>query len=59
MNLSVMLTRMQDLSFVWSECLEAFTVAISILVVAVPEGLPMMITVVLSSNMKKMLKNGQ
>jgi len=58
MNLHVMLTRMQDFSFVWSECLAAMTMAISILVVAVPEGLPMMITVVLSSNMQKMMKNG-
>ena len=31
---------------------------ISLLVVAVPEGLPMMITVVLASNMKKMSKSG-
>ena len=58
MNPAVMWARMQDFSFVWSECLKAMTMAISILVVAVPEGLPMMITVVLSSNMKKMLKNG-
>jgi len=58
MNPAIMWTRMQDFSFVWSECLTAMTMAISILVVAVPEGLPMMITVVLSSNMKKMLKNG-
>jgi len=58
MNLSVMWLRMQDLSFVWSECLAALTMAISILVVAVPEGLPMMITVVLSSNMKKMMESG-
>ena len=58
MQLSVMLERIRDLSFVWRECLHAFTMAISIIVVAVPEGLPMMITVVLSSNMKKMMKNG-
>lgn len=58
MNLSIMWARMQDFSFVWSECLSAVTMAISILVVAVPEGLPMMITVVLSSNMRKMMKNG-
>ena len=57
-NLSIMWTRLQDLPFVWSECLSAITMAISILVVAVPEGLPMMITVVLSSNMRKMMKNG-
>ena len=33
----------------------AATIAVSIIVMAVPEGLPMMITVVLSTNMKKML----
>lgn len=35
----------------------AVTLAITVIVVAVPEGLPMMITVVLSSNMKRMLKD--
>jgi len=58
MNPAVMWVRMQDVSGVWAECVAAVTMAISILVVAVPEGLPMMITVVLSSNMKKMMKNG-
>ncbi|MGM9647824.1 MAG: calcium-translocating P-type ATPase, PMCA-type [Eubacteriales bacterium] len=38
--------------------LHCLTLAITLIVVAVPEGLPMMITVVLSSNMKKMLKDG-
>ena len=33
----------------------ALTLMITVIVVAVPEGLPMMITVVLSANMKKML----
>ncbi|MBR3198416.1 MAG: calcium-translocating P-type ATPase, PMCA-type [Bacilli bacterium] len=37
--------------------LHALTLSVTIIVVAVPEGLPMMITLVLSSNMKKMLKN--
>lgn len=37
--------------------LEALTLCVSIIVVSVPEGLPMMITLVLSSNMKRMLKN--
>lgn len=35
----------------------AVTLAISVIVVAIPEGLPLMITVVLSSNMKRMLKD--
>lgn len=37
--------------------LDALTLCVSIIVVSVPEGLPMMITLVLSSNMKRMLKN--
>lgn len=40
-----------------SELLHAFTLGISVVVVAVPEGLPMMITVVLSSNMIRMQKH--
>ena len=37
--------------------LYSLTLSVTIIVVAVPEGLPMMITLVLSSNMKRMLKN--
>lgn len=37
--------------------LYALTLSVTIIVVAVPEGLPMMITLVLSSNMKRMLRN--
>ena len=40
-----------------SHILYALTLSVTIIVVAVPEGLPMMITLVLSSNMKRMLKN--
>ena len=50
--------RITDPSFALPHLIRALSVAISILVVAVPEGLPMMITVVLSSNMKKMLRSG-
>nr|MBE6545534.1 calcium-translocating P-type ATPase, PMCA-type [Oscillospiraceae bacterium] len=37
--------------------LNAFTLMITVVVVAAPEGLPMMITVVLSANMKRMLRD--
>ena len=37
--------------------LDAMTLCVTIIVVSVPEGLPMMITLVLSSNMKRMLKD--
>ena len=35
----------------------ALTLSVTIIIVSVPEGLPMMITLVLSSNMKRMLKD--
>ena len=37
--------------------IRALTLMITVIVVAVPEGLPMMITVVLSANMKRMVKD--
>ena len=40
-----------------SHVLYALTLCVTIIVVAVPEGLPMMITLVLSSNMKRMVKD--
>ena len=40
-----------------SYILYTLTLSVTIIVVAVPEGLPMMITLVLSSNMKRMLKD--
>lgn len=43
--------------FMLGHVLYAMTLSVTIIVVAVPEGLPMMITLVLSSNMKRMLKN--
>lgn len=58
MNPQISLERLHDVRFLIPELIQALTLAISIVVVAVPEGLPMMITVVLSSNMKRMLKAG-
>lgn len=50
--------RLRDVKYIFSSFVSAVTLGVSALVVAVPEGLPMMITVVLSSNMKRMLKSG-
>ena len=58
MNTAVILGKIKNPAFAIPALIRALTVAISILVVAVPEGLPMMITVVLSSNMKRMLRSG-
>lgn len=41
-----------------SRALHALTLAVTIAVVAAPEGLPMMVAVVLSSNTRRMLKSG-
>lgn len=53
----IILSRITDWRFVASSIIRAITIAITVIVVSVPEGLPMMITVVLSSNMKRMLKD--
>ena len=58
MNPTAALSKLRDIRYSLPEFITAFTMAISIVVVAVPEGLPMMITVVLSSNMKRMLRSG-
>lgn len=42
---------------IFQHLIYALTLSVTIIVVSVPEGLPMMITLVLSSNMKRMLKN--
>lgn len=57
MDISKTVTLLKDLRFTSGEILHALTLGISIVVVAVPEGLPMMITVVLSANMRKMMKH--
>lgn len=46
-----------DFSLIFAYILHALTLAVTVIVVSVPEGLPMMVTLVLSSNMKRMLKN--
>ena len=43
--------------FVLAELLHAFTLGLTVVVMAVPEGLPMMIAVVLSSNIKRMVRD--
>lgn len=43
--------------FTFNEILAAATLVVSVIVMAVPEGLPMMITVVLSANMRAMMKD--
>jgi len=48
---------LQNFPVMMDHLIYALTLSVTIIVVAVPEGLPMMITLVLSSNMKRMLKS--
>ena len=56
-DINKILFTLSDTSLLFAYFLEALTLAVTIIVVSVPEGLPMMITLVLSSNMKRMLKD--
>ena len=57
MNFASALADLSQISICFPRILHALTLATAVIVMAVPEGLPMMITVVLSSNMLKMLKD--
>ena len=56
-NLDLIRATISNFPLMFNYILYALTLSVTIIVVAVPEGLPMMITLVLSSNMKRMLKN--
>ncbi len=49
--------KLTDTPYLLSQLLHAFTLGLTVIVVAVPEGLPMMIAVVLSSNIRKMIRD--
>ena len=54
---AIILLKLTDLPYLATQLLHAFTLALTVLVVAVPEGLPMMVAVVLSSNVKRMIRD--
>lgn len=56
-QLGKIIATVSDISLLFAYLLHALTLSVTIIVVSVPEGLPMMVTLVLSSNMKRMLKN--
>lgn len=56
-NIGKIIATVSDISLLFAYILHALTLSVTIIVVSVPEGLPMMVTLVLSSNMKRMLKN--
>lgn len=51
------LARLSDFPFMASLCLRALMLGLTVVVVAVPEGLPMMIAVVLSANIRRMVRD--
>lgn len=56
-SVPAILADLSHLGTVFDHLLHALTLAVTMIVVAVPEGLPMMITVVLSANMRRMLRD--
>ena len=57
LEMARVLETLRNLPVLLEHLLHAATLGITVVVVAVPEGLPMMITVVLSSNMLRMLRD--
>ncbi len=55
-NIDLIIETITNFRVMMNYLIYALTLAVTIIVVAVPEGLPMMITLVLSRNMKKMIK---
>lgn len=56
-DITAIISSIRDYKSTFSTLIRALTLMITVVVVAAPEGLPMMITVVLSANMKKMLSD--
>lgn len=56
-NLDIIIPLLKDPKFMLDNLIYALTLAVTIIIVCVPEGLPMMVALVLSSNMKRMLKS--
>ncbi|SHI09512.1 plasma-membrane calcium-translocating P-type ATPase [Sporobacter termitidis DSM 10068] len=56
-QLDVIIRSLETPKELFGYLVHAATLAISVIVVAIPEGLPLMITIVLSSNMKRMMKD--
>ncbi len=53
----IVLSKVQDFHYLFEHLLHAFMLGLTVIVMAVPEGLPMMIAVVLSSNIRRMIKD--
>ncbi|MBQ8818413.1 MAG: calcium-translocating P-type ATPase, PMCA-type [Clostridia bacterium] len=53
----LILMKVTDVAYILEKLLHAFMLGLTVIVVAVPEGLPMMIAVVLSSNIRRMVRD--
>lgn len=56
-HLPLILMKLHNFSFCMQQLLHALMLGLTVIVVAVPEGLPMMIAVILSSNIRRMLRD--
>lgn len=56
-NINLIIKCLGNFSLIMNYIIYALTLAVTIIIVSVPEGLPMMVALVLSTNMKKMIKN--
>ncbi len=56
-HMPLVMIKLSDVPYMLEKLLHAFMLALTIVVVAVPEGLPMMIAVVLSANIRRMVKD--
>ena len=56
-NFNIIVKVLTTPHIIFGHLIYALTLAVTIIIVSVPEGLPMMIALVLSSNMKRMVKN--
>ncbi|MBQ8344794.1 MAG: calcium-translocating P-type ATPase, PMCA-type [Clostridia bacterium] len=53
----LILLKLKDLPYLGEHLLHAFLLGLTVIVMAVPEGLPMMIAVVLSANIRRMIRD--
>ncbi len=53
----LILRKVKDFHYLFEHLLHAFMLGLTVIVMAVPEGLPMMIAVVLSANIRRMIKD--
>lgn len=56
-NMQLVSMKLSNIPYLLENLLDAFMLGLTVVIVAVPEGLPMMIAVVLSSNIRRMIRD--